>query len=128
MEFDSKGKPRFVDKSDKDKFDRILALYYNKGVQRFVLSLDEFSGKKTSEKQVNLWNVVKRHLADNSGNDLQTIEETLNDKGKSVSDMSNKEFSDLLEHAFSISYEYFNVRLTFNEETNTIEILNENNE
>lgn len=122
MTFDKSGKPIFVDKEDKSNFKKLLSHINNKGVQYFVLRIENYYGNITTDRQIAMWNVICNLIQLESGNDWETINETLNTTGVSVEGMNNQQFTALMEYTFAVCEEFFNVQLTMSTNGN-IEIL-----
>lgn len=116
MGFDENGKPKFIDKQDRASFKKLLSFMKERGVKKFVMTIQDYNGGITTENQVNLWNFIKGFISDETGNDVKTIEETLNNTGKQVEDMTNQEFNSLLDYSFSVSKEYFNMNIHINKD------------
>lgn len=118
MGFDENGKPKFIDKQDKASFEKLLSFYKMKGEKKFLMTISIPNMDMATEKQSKLWNVIKNLIHAESGNDLDTIESTLNKTKKSVKEMTKKEFYDLLEYSLSICKEFFDVEIVLNKFNN----------
>lgn len=118
MTFDENGKPVFVDKKDRSAYKALLSFIRSKGVNRYVMSIEEEKIKTTSDNQKNLWNVIVNLISMESGNDKQTINQTLNRSKIPVEDMNNEQFNNLLNNAFILWLEYFNVELSISQQGN----------
>jgi hypothetical protein len=112
MKFNDNGKPVFVDENDRGAYRALLSFIRSKGIQRFIMSIEEDKINTTSDNQVTLWNVVVGLISFESGNDRATIEQTINRTGIAVSDMDNLQFNELLNNSFILCQQYFNVELT----------------
>lgn len=107
----------FLDEQDKAQYLGLISLMREKGIDKFVMRIEEHK-KRTSQKQVNLWNALVSMIHLETGNDYNTINQTLNKTGKNVSEMNNEEFNTLLNNTFSTVYEYFGINLTINKNGN----------
>jgi hypothetical protein len=121
MTFNSNGKPVFVDKKDKESFNGLLSFIKNRGVETFVMSIEESKPISINQNQIKLWKTIVNLISMESGNDLQTVEHTLNVMKIPVSEMDNNTFNNLLNHAFVVCEEYFNVSISLSS-TGNIEI------
>lgn len=115
MGFSETGKPKFVDNKDKASYEELLSLLKEKNHSQFLMEIKLKPLKLTTEKQEKLWLALKLLINSESGNDLKTIEETLNKTDKEVSEMNNKEFNDLKEYTLSVCEEFFNTEIHINE-------------
>lgn len=106
----SSGNYEFVDQKDRASLKELLSFLHSKGVRKVVLSISEDKGI-TTQKQQKLWDTIKSFIRNESGNDVQTIEQSLNQSGKDVSKMSHQEFNDLLEDAFILCKDFFGLKL-----------------
>ena len=118
MKFDNEGKPVFVDKNDRNAFRAFLSYIRNKGVQKFLMTIEETKDITSSEGQVKLWKVVVNLVSIESGNDFETVDQTLNRSKIPIEDMTNTQFNELLNSAFLLCIEYFNVELTISDNGN----------
>lgn len=123
MKFTGSGdKYDFNDKEDRNSFRGFLSFMKNKGVEKFVMVIKPYSDSVTN-KQENLWAFITSFVARETGNDIKTVEETINSENRDVSEIDKEEFQILIEKAFSICKEFFNVELEINKYGN-IEIKN----
>lgn len=114
MKHDEKGKPTFLDKKDKAAFELLLSLFKDQN-KIFKMTISELE-KRTNEKQIKLWNVLVNLISLETGNDSQTINETLlNNFSKVdnvVSELSNQRFQDLLMFSTNFASEFLNINIT----------------
>lgn len=121
------GKSDFIDSKDKAAYRRLILLLESKGIKKFkivVETLDDYGN--LSESQLNLFMVLVSKISEFSGNDRGTVRTTLEKNlignNKRVEDLSKSEFSDFIEEAIVFSNEFFDMNISFNPETNYIEI------
>lgn len=112
----------FFDYKDKAAYRGLISKMRNAGIEKFEMTITAHQGKMTVEKQAKLWNVVVSLISIESGHTKREVEETLNETGKTVNDMSHKEFSDLMEHTFSIVETLFSLRLAIDNNGNIIKL------
>lgn len=120
------GSVDFLDKQDKAAYERLLSSIKRSGRNKFkviIQLLDE--GKSLSESQKNLFNVLIDKISDYSGNDFNTVRETLVKNilvNKDVDDLNHSEFNGFLEAIIVFCNDFFNLNVSFNSETNYVEI------
>lgn len=115
MKHDKDGKAVFVDKKDKAVFERLLSLYKDKG-EIFEMTISAKT-KNTTENQMKLWRVLLDHIANETGNDFATIEETLLN-GFSASkeipeQMDNERFQALLHHSCVFANDFLGLNIIY---------------
>lgn len=120
------GKSDFIDSKDKAAYRRLILLLESKGIKKFkivVETLDDYGN--LSESQLNLFMVLVSKISEFSGNDRGTVRTTLEKNligNKRVEDLNKSAFSDFIEKAIVFSNEFFDMNISFNPETNYIEI------
>lgn len=102
---------------DRISYKRTLSTLRGKGVVKIRMIIEVYDGKLTSEKQRKLWLTVVSLIQLESGNDRDTINQTLlANFQKEPEQMNNTEFNALLDYSFSVVKEFFNVSLTLSKE------------
>jgi len=111
------GKPEFIDEMDSISYKRMLSTLRGKGITKIRMIIEVYDGKLTSEAQRKLWLSFVGLIQLESGNDRDTINQTLlHNFQKEPEQMNNKEFNALLDYSFSMAKEFFNVSLTLSKE------------
>lgn len=120
------GRADFMDEKDKAVYKRLLSSIKKSGKDKFRIVIELLEeGNKITEKQQNLFNVIVNRIASHTGNDYNTVKETLvenNLQGKDLTDLTSAEYSDFLERIIVFSNEFFGLSIQLNPETNHIEI------
>ena len=117
MELTENGPPVFIDEMDRISYKRTLSTLRGKGVTRIRMIIEVYDGKLTSDAQRKLWLTFVGLIQLESGNDRDTINETLlHNFQKEPEQMNNVEFNALLDYSFSMAKEFFNVSLTLSKE------------
>lgn len=119
MKFDEKGKPDFLDQKDRAAYRLLLSSMKQKGISKFKMTISIIDSKNLTEKQIKLFNVLVDMISSETGEDIQTIEQTLinnfSKTKKSITDFSNEDFSNFLEWTFSFCNEFFNLNVWIND-------------
>lgn len=119
------GKADFIDEKDRAVYKRLLSSIKNSGRDKIRITVELVETSKTNENQMKLFRVLIGQISKESGSDYSTVETTLVNNllhGKLVSELTNQEFSDFLEQVIIFCNEFFNLNVSFNEQTNLIEI------
>lgn len=119
------GKADFIDEKDRAVYKRLLSSIKNSGRDKIRITVELVETSKTNENQMKLFRVLVVQVSKESGSDYSTVETTLVNNllhGKLVSELTNQEFSDFLEQVIIFCNEFFNLNVSFNEQTNLIEI------
>ena len=116
MKPNSEAKLEFADIEDQVAFGRLLSSLKRKGIAHYKMTIELVESKTVSEKQVNLFNVLISKVAQASGQDRETIKETLlKDYGleKEVRDFSGSQFQELMDSTNSFLQEFFNITVSY---------------
>ena len=113
LEFD------YIDKDDERAIKALFSSMLRKGINKAVMTITLVENK-ASEKQEKLFNVLVSKVAQESGQDSNTIrEEFLKDfETKIVRDLSHEQFQQLLESSCAITQEIFGFSVSFDKHNN----------
>ena len=118
MKHDKSGKPTFVDKADKATFESLLSAYKERN-SLFVMTIKPHT-KNISESQLKLWKVLVHLIAEESGNEWKTVEETLLNNfspiKRIVEELNNEEFQNLLAYSTNFANEFFGLNIVLENE------------
>lgn len=119
------GKADFIDEKDRAVYKRLLSSIKASGRDKIKITIELVEKPKINEHQINLFKVLIVQICRESGMDYSTVENTLVSNllyGKTISELTNQEFSDFLEEVIIFCNEFFNLNVSFNEQTNLIDI------
>lgn len=108
-------KIKFLDPEDKAAFKRLLFQFEKNGHKTYTLTLD-VSRDVVSEKQSKLFAVIVDKVAEASGQDRDTIRETLLSNygnGKNITEFSKEEFTNFLDLTSAFSIDFFGFSINF---------------
>lgn len=121
MKFQEDGTVTFFDEKDRVSYGTLLSSIKNSS-DRFIMTISVYQKEGISQKQKKLFKVLINLIASESGNDVDTIEETLLNsfrKGiRSLEDFNHKDFSDFLEWSVLFCQEFFDVNIQINDNYN----------
>lgn len=116
-------KIKFLDKEDRAAFQRLLFQIEKKGIKFYTMTID-VSEDVISDKQEKLFKVLINKVADASGQDSDSIEQTLLKNfgsNKSVSEFSKEDFQNFLECSSAFTIDFFGFFIDF-DQNNHIQI------
>ena len=110
------GKADFLDKEDKGAYRALLLSLKRKGISKFKMTL-ELETDVISDKQEKLFNTLIGKISQESGQDRQSVEQTLlnnysKDK-KSAKDFSKEEFQVFIEQTSAFCIEFWSFSVEF---------------
>lgn len=119
MKFDDKGKIAFVDEKDRAAYRLLLSSLKRNGIFKFKMSIDVWKNETISDKQKRLFKVLIDMISKESGNDIQTIEQTLisnfSHTKKDILEFNNEDFNSFLEWIIIFCNDFFNLNVSFND-------------
>ena len=116
MKPNSEAKIEFADIEDQVAFGRLISSLKRKGIAHYKMTIELVESKTISEKQVNLFNVLISKVAQASGQDRETIKQTLlvdQNVEKNISDFSSQEFEALMETSNIFLNDFFNMEVKY---------------
>ena len=105
----------FADIEDRAVFKRLLLSLERKGIKNYKITIESVEDS-LSEKQEKLFRVLVSKIAEASGNDEDTIEETLlknYGNKKSIKDFSKEDFQKFLDLTSAFSIDFFGFAINF---------------
>lgn len=111
------GTYQFSDSQDEASFRRLLSFAAKKGITELTLDVKQYNSG-TTDKQRAYYNLIIGVIAQQSGHDRAEVKAQINPEGLDIYALDNKEFSELLEKAFYIANEFFNVNIGLDEHGN----------
>lgn len=116
---ESEGVIVFNDEKDREVYNTFLSNIYNKDKNLLLVITISIKEKKTTQSQIQLWKILVDLIANESGNDGNTVEETLINHNtsicKKVEDMTNEELQNLLEKSILFSQDFFGINIQLND-------------
>jgi len=122
MAVDENGNSKFLDPADKAAYQSLVSAIYNNLTSQgrkpiYTITITTYE-RTINEKQLALWQVLIGMISQHSGNDFETVQETILNsfsRPKEIPEqMSNSRFQELLLFATAFANDFFslNIELT----------------
>lgn len=116
---ESEGVLVFNDEKDRKVYQAFLSNLYKIDSKMLLVVTFTIKEKKTTQSQIQLWKILVDLISTGTGNDVNTVEETLINHNssirKKVEDMTNEELQNLLEKSILFSQDFFGINIQLND-------------